>query len=491
MSEQCCGSLTSFKLNQLLYWLRFCAAGADAAGLPLGPEGLLPQQGDATGAPAAAADISLLVGPDFSLRCVHPGKPHMLGAGSKAFAVLTHQLISNVYSTRALQGLTILCYAALPTSCCHAADGWEQWQHRFEAPPVAAYATSSGKVDLLAPSQQQQQRAAMQPALLPAGRGGSAGSSGSGSDAVVLVAQNGSLYGIPAAHLTFEASSGTGTAVVVAAGKQGEQCQIPVVDRLVRQQQPQGSSSPGSALALLHEQQQRLREGVEDSSDPGSQCQPADSGYCAAATLGVYAVEQQGSSTLLLLLPPALNESTVATQQEQPRSSGSWLMLLVATGFGASISAVALVVMRRKATVAAAAAVSQQQLAAAQSAAANGSSGAAAAGAGDLGTGGKGRRKGSNGSSSRKQPQQMSNRLKGLMHQAASEEAEAAQRAPPTAPAATQQQQQAGRGDDSAPSTAALEAGYMDPAVRRRQVKDGVTLVGRMQVHGLGVLPRL
>ena len=85
----------------------------------------------------------------------------------------------------------------------------------------------------------------------------------------------------------------------------------------------------------------------------------------------------------------------------------------------------------------------------------------------------------------------MSNRLKGLMHQAASEEAEAAQRAPPTAPAATQQQQQAGRGDDSAPSTAALEAGYMDPAVRRRQVKDGVTLVGRMQVHGLGVLPRL
>ena len=357
---------------------------------------------------------------------------------------------------------------------------------------MAAYATSSGAVDLLAPSQQQQQRAAMQPALLPAGRGGSAGSSGSGSDAVVLVAQNGSLYGIPAAHLTFEASSGTGTAVVVAAGKQGEQCQIPIVDRLVRQQQLQDSSSPGSALALLHEQQQRLREGDEDrGSDTGSLCQPADSAYCAAATLGIYAVEQQGSSSLLLLLPPALNESTGATQKEQGSAGGgSWLMLVVATGFGASVSAVALVVMRRKA--AGAAAAGQQRLAAVQSATANGTAGGAGVAAGDPGAGGKGRRKGSNGSSSsssssRKQQQQMSNRLKGIMHQAASEEAEAAQRVPPAAPAASQQQQQqqqAGRGDDSAPSTAALEAGYSNPAVRRREVKDGVTLVGRMQVCG-------
>jgi hypothetical protein len=446
--------------------------------MPLGPEGLLPQQGDATGAQAAAAAISLLVGPDFSLRCVHPGKPQVLGAG-KGSSVVTHQFVSICHFT---QALIRPCFVAI----CRAADGWEQWQHNFEAPPVAAYVTSSGRVDLLAPSQQQQQRAAMQPALLPAGRGGSVGSSGSGTDAVVLVAQNGSLYGIPAAHLTFEASSGTDTAVVVAAGKQAEQCQIPVVDRLVRQQQLQDSSSPGSALALLHEQQQRVQDRGEDSTDPASQCQPADSGYCAAATLGVYAVEQQGSSSLLLLLPSAVNESTVATQQEQPSSSGSWLMLVVATGFGASISAVALIVVWRKAAVVAAAAVSQQQLAAAQTAAANGSSGAVAAGAaGDPGTGGKGRRKGSNNgsSSSRKQPQQMSNRFKGLMHQAASEEAEAAQRVIPAAPTAIQQQQ-ARRGDDSVPSTAALEAGYTDPAVRRRQVKDGVTLVGRMQVRG-------
>lgn len=53
------------------------------------PEALLPQDQDVPD--AAAPDIALLVGPDFSLRCVHPGKATggllalLVGAGLAPF----------------------------------------------------------------------------------------------------------------------------------------------------------------------------------------------------------------------------------------------------------------------------------------------------------------------------------------------------------------------------------------------------------------------
>ncbi len=43
------------------------------AGVQTGPDVLLPRQPSAATV-RASADIHLLVGPDFSLRCVHPGK---------------------------------------------------------------------------------------------------------------------------------------------------------------------------------------------------------------------------------------------------------------------------------------------------------------------------------------------------------------------------------------------------------------------------------
>ncbi|KAL4433623.1 hypothetical protein ABPG75_000064 [Micractinium tetrahymenae] len=395
------------------------------------PGMLLPQQAVNVGA-TAPPDISLLVGPDFSLRCVHPG------------------------------------------------DGWEQWQHLFDAPPVAAYAAGSGRIDLLAP--EQQQRAAVQGsagpvapaygALLPP----TAGSTGSrASDAVVLVSQNGSVFGIPAAHLTFDAARDGAAAALVAAGA-GEQCQEP------EQQLEEPSGDEGKALALLPQPSP-----VPSVSGQGAaQCKPAEQDVCSASPLGVYPVQQTGSSSLLLL-PPGANASAAAAQNERQQGGGqgsrrSWLVLLVGIGFGATASGAVLYVamrQRQQAAVEAAAAL-QKQLAARPD--------GSAAVTLDGSAGGKVRRR--RPIVSGRQGQQMSNRLKGLMQQAVLEVP-----SPTVAASAGVQQQsrqqsvqhQNGQLDDTQPSSAAVAAGLADPSMQRRQVKDGVILVGRMRV-GPGVL---
>lgn len=380
-----------------------------------------------------------------------------------------------------------------------AGDGWEQWQQRFDAPPLAAYTAASGKIDLLAP--EQQQRAAVQgapsalapayAALLPQSPGiGSSSrrrSTAPGSEAVVLVEQNGSVFGIPATRLTFEATPGGDAAAVAAAG---EQCQVPAVERLVREQELQGTihgsqDGKGSALAVLPQPAQLV-----PGEQQAKQCKPADD-VCSAASLGVYAVLEHGSRGLLLL-PAGSNESAAGSEDQhmQGRSSTrqlSWLVLLAGIGVGAATSAAVLVVILRR----------QQEPAPAQAGVKpvpvqNGSTASAAAVV-DSSAGGKSRRR--TGASSKKQ-QQMSNRLKGIMHQAAQE----GDVAPVTAAsdAVIQQQNQqppqwekhrpdADQGDDTLPSSAAVAAGLTDPAMRRREVKDGVILIGRMRVSS--VLP--
>lgn len=488
--------------------------------------GLLPRQEEArrpaSKADALPTDISLLVGPDFSLRCVHPGKScaatcgrgweHATSAGTHAmrdcqlYSMMTLKPPCSspeqapLHQPPALQLLA--AHTASPEASLHLStlppgDGWEQWQQQFEAPPVSAYA-AGGRVDLLGPTQQQ--RAAMGPApgtaapgygaLLPASGSGGGSSKQVGSEAVVLVAQNDSLFAIPAARLTFEAPGGGG-ATVAGAVPAGEQCEVPVVDRLVRERETQGSATPGSALALIQQQQQQQQRAAAAAGGGATeqQCRPADSGTCAAATLGVYAVHQHSSSGLLLL-PPSANGSAEAAAQQQSSSGKTlanlgWLVLLGGAGFGATASLVVLVFVAWQRAAAA------QQLQEQQAAAVDMPNGIAigAAAAGDAAGSGKARRRGSAGG--KRQQQQMSNHMRGLVQQAAANDVPAQQ--PPTKQQQQQQpwqqqQQQPGKPhDDTLPSSAAVAAGLMDPTMRRREMQDGVMLVGRMRV-GPGVL---
>ena len=503
----------------------------DSDGRPTGVQAhagaLLPPQAGAAGE-GAPPDISLLVAPDFTLRCVHPGEPQLLPTGraarmqpllavccsgicfikttSRSPSCLLHRLVLPCGSSLVCRA-PIGPVAVLPAP---AGDGWEQWQHRFDAPPVAAFAAGSERIDLLA--QGQQRRGAVRPAagavapaygalLPPKGKAGGSGTDSGGgavgSDAVVLVSQNGSVFGIPASHLTFEAA-GDGSALAVA--EDGEQCQVPTVERQA-QGQPQQRHSRGvgdaaSALALLPHHPQAKQQ---PPGGPGArQCRPAEDDVCSAAPLGVYPLQQPGSRTALLLLPAGRTAAVdeAARQHPQARSGGqrSWLVLLAGVGAGAATSALVLVFMRRRKD---AAHLMQAQAAAAAAAGSNGITSAAAAAAASFDAGGasRGRRRGS----STKKQQPMSNRLKGIVQQAAVEAppaaaSQAAQQQTQQQAQQQQQQQQAQQQqqqqplDDSLPSDAALAAGLTDPAMRRRQMtEDGVIAVGRLRV-GPGVL---
>lgn len=344
---------------------------------------------------------------------------------------------------------------------------------------MAAYAAGSGRIDMLAP--EQQQRAAghgglgavgsAYGALLPH-KGDTAGSSS--SDAVVLVSQNGSIFGVPTARLTFDAAR-DGAAAVVAAGS-GDQCQVPREQRL-----DEDGSNNGRALALLLQPSPPLAGSVHGSA---MQCKPAEQDVCSASHLGVYPVQHTCSSSLLLL-PPGANESALEAAQQQQQQGGmrslrrSWLVLLAGVGFGATASAgVLYVAMRNRQQAAGKAATVLQQHVAAR---ADGSATVSL----DASTGGKGRRR--RPAVSGRQGQQMSNRLKGLMQQAASDMPVHAVAFPEGAQQQSHRQhpmvQQNRRLDETLPSSAAVAAGLTDPSMRRREVKDGVILVGRMRVR--------
>lgn len=122
------------------------------------------------------------------------------------------------------------------------ASGWERWAHKFDAVPIAAYSSAGGRTDLLARPQQEdggadagagegaQQGGGSKSRGLPlpgflekawkgaTGSGSGAGDSADqaaampnmcangGPDQVLLGIMGGSLFGIPASHLTFDAS---------------------------------------------------------------------------------------------------------------------------------------------------------------------------------------------------------------------------------------------------------------------------------------------
>lgn len=362
--------------------------------------------------------------------------------------------------------------------CAAAGDGWEQWQHHFDAPPVAAYTAGSGRIDLLAP--EQLQHAAVQGGSEPVApaygarlphKAGCAGSSS--SDVVILVSQNGSVFGISAAHLTLDAANNGAAAAVVAAG---EQCQMPPGQLL-----DQSSSDKSRAVALLA-QASTPAAGLEQGR--ATQCKPAGQDMCSARPLHVYPVQHVGRSSLLLL-PPRANESIPATARSQQQAGvqdaqRSWLVLLVGMGFGAAASATVLCISmsRRQLAAGKSMAVLQRTLAACGDGNAAVTVDASAAGKG------RRRRPGING----RQGQQMSNRLRGLMQQVALDASVNAA----SDPDGVQPQQQPEmqqivlrhhrQVDDTQPSSAAVAAGLADPSMRRRMVKDGVILVGRMQV---------
>ena len=365
-----------------------------------------------------------------------------------------------------------------------AGDGWEQWQHRFDAPPVAAYASGTGRVNLLAAAQQQRAAltaaagasAAGYAALLPARRASRADVN---SEAVVLVTLNNSLFGIPASHVTFEVPAGSDAG---GGSATAEQCEVPLEERLAREQQQQPGGSPGSALAVF-QPQHHGKQAQGSQAAAAQQCKPTDAEMCAATTLlGVYAVQHGGSD--LMLLPPASNSSAGQGQQDGTAVGRIGVLLLLvsaAMGGAASVVVVVMVAWRRTAAINTAQQQAeqqqqQQQQQTPQSAVAQDVSSSRA------------RRRGS--ASGKRQQQQMSNRLKGLVQQAASDDATGQQTAAPDAAhhagsrsvALTSPAQQ----DEGLPSSAAVAAGLMDPAMRRREMQDGVILIGRMRVRSYG-----
>lgn len=335
---------------------------------------------------------------------------------------------------------------------------------------MAAYAAGSSRIDLLAP--EQQRRAGMQGglggagpaygALLPHNRP----SAGSSSDAVILVSQNGSMFGVPAAHLTFDAARDGAAAAVVASGA-GEQCQAPPEQHL-----GEGSGDDDKALALLP-QPSPPAGGL--GQDVATQCKPAELDVCSASHLGVYPVQQTGSSSLLVL-PRGANGTAPVGVKAQQRGGfhsmrRSWLILLAGVGFGATASAGVLYIAMRKSKQAAGEAVTVVQQHATPRA--DGSATVTP----DASAGGKGRRR--RPGVSGRQGHQMSNRLKGLMHQAA---LDVPVHAPSPPEGGLHQKPQM---DDTLPSSVAVATGLTDPNMRRREIKDGVILVGRMKVRCL------
>lgn len=87
--------------------LASCSTNA-GSGLDEGGAGvLLPGQG---GNNVAPADVSLLVGPDFSLRCLHPGKACGLCHGTVSFACRL-QVLGSLYKH------LLFCVCMLWTLC--------------------------------------------------------------------------------------------------------------------------------------------------------------------------------------------------------------------------------------------------------------------------------------------------------------------------------------------------------------------------------------
>lgn len=283
---------------------------------------------------------------------------------------------------------------------------------------------------------------------------------------------NNSLFGIPASHVTFEMPASGGADMAAAAD---EQCEVPLEERLAREQQQQPDGGvPSSALAVF--QPQRLDKAAQGSqAGAAQQCKPADAETCAATTLlGVYTV-QHGSRDLMLL-PPAKNSSAGGEQPDGATGRYRFLLLLAsaAVGGAASVVVVALAARRRTTPAMDVQHVQQvQQPQQLQTAAVKETPGSRA------------RRRGSaSGKRQQQQQQQMSNRLKGLVQQAASDGAgqsaadDAGQAHLEGIPVAQPPPQQ----DDGLPSSAAVAAGLMDPAMRRREMQDGVILIGRMRV---------
>lgn len=320
-------------------------------------------------------------------------------------------------------------------------------------------------------------------ALLPTPADASVGpGSGAESDAVVLVAQKGSLFGIPAAHLTFEAASAEKGAG--AAG--GGQCQMPdaTEQQLVRERQIMDSAQDG-ALELFHQHQRRQSaDGGQLIQHASLQCKPMafDSGYCASTVLGVHVVQRYSASSLLLLPSSANGSAAVPLTQRQleEKRLGSWVVLLAGTALGATASVIVVAwTLRRQA------ATTQQQQQSVIVAAPSSQSTAIQAGTPSS----KGRRKGGN---SKRQPhhQQLSNHVKGLMQQAALLDVKG-QQAPSVGglTASLHEPQLGHQEDDSLPSSSAMADGLTNPAIQARQVKDGVILVGRMRASAISVLP--
>ncbi|KAI3434469.1 hypothetical protein D9Q98_002546 [Chlorella vulgaris] len=379
--------------------------------------GALPQ---APGSEAPPADVRLLVGQDFSLRCVHPG------------------------------------------------DGWEQWLHYFDAPPLAAYLATS-RVNLLGvqlaeaptPSSAVAPAYALPPAL-------GSRSSVPDNDAMVLVTQNGSLFGIPAAHLTFDAAGSGGPAAAAAAAGQ---CEMPEAERVVRAQQL-GDGSERGAVQVFRQEQLQDDEGWLGST----QCKPA-ADYCAAPTLVLHAVQKHGAHSIMQL--PAMADNTpaaVAPQQQQATIRlADWLLLLGGTALGGTVVAVVVSWTLRNRS----AAVQQPALEPIANLQPSGVDAAAAP------SSSKGRPKARN----KRGGQQMSNRVKGIMLAAAAQEGSDEAMPPPAAapvvPSAAPEWEQLD--DDSLPNSMAVAAGLTNLAIRAREVKDGVILIGRLRV-GPGVL---
>ena len=345
---------------------------------------------------------------------------------------------------------------------------------RFEAPPLAVYPASGG-VDLLAPRQQRTavsaagavapDRAALLPALA-SGRVRAAHIGAAEPEAVVLVMQNGSLFGIPAAHLTFDAASSGEAAAALPAG---DQCKAPGSMQTARQLAEHGDSS---AVLPFHSEQ-RQRPGPRGDV---AQCKPVGGedvdGHCAATLRGVYRVRRSGVGTLLLL-PPAANDSSPAKGPATPELA-SWLVLLTSLGLGAAVSVVVVAWALRG--WGAAVATAQRDPAAVATATQADAVEAAAPSS-------KSRRR-----AGKRQPQQMSNRVRGLMQQVALEPQHATLAQPRAAASGASaavnhgQQPAEWQGVGSLPSTPALAAGLTDPAIQTPEAKDGAILVGRMRV---------
>jgi hypothetical protein len=307
------------------------------------------------------------------------------------------------------------------------------------------------------------------------------------TEAVVLVEQNGSVFGIPAAHVTFDVAS---LAEAGAAAAAHAQCRA-VEASAQRLPLPAAGESEGKSLQRVHLPAAVQQQGLLEEQAAG-QCRPPgkDSAdrMCAAAMLGVHAVQPRSPGGLLLL-PPAPSESDARPEEQQQQgSSWQWVVLSAALATTTSAMAVAVWVLRRQAAMQ----MQQQQQRQMdehqqqqrrQQAAADASSASPASTKGRRRVGANGRRSAGG--------QQVSNRLKGIMHQAALEgsqgasgAAEGAQNPSSSAQQQQQQHQRIGQEDvQPADGVSTDSAGVTSEPQRSQRMPDGAILVGRLKVR--------